>query len=99
MRLLVSGWLSIDFGRGTAKLAHGLITGLLEFSKALARHHGGARRSCWQLGPAGFEELAATRAAFKGLCWRVSYLDARKTVTTPTQATLDTRMGRFEHQA
>jgi hypothetical protein len=36
--LLVSGWLSIDFGRGTAKLALELIPGLLEFSEALADH-------------------------------------------------------------
>jgi hypothetical protein len=34
--LLVSGWLSVDFGRGTAKLALELIPGLLEFSQALA---------------------------------------------------------------
>ena len=34
--LLVSGWLSIDFGRGSVNLALELIPGLLEFSQALA---------------------------------------------------------------
>ena len=38
--LLVTGWLSIDFGRGTAKLALELIPGLLEFSQALAETTG-----------------------------------------------------------
>ena len=38
--LLVTGWLSINFGRGTAKLALELIPGLLEFSQALAETTG-----------------------------------------------------------
>ena len=38
--LLVTGWLSINFGRGTAKLALELILGLLEFSQALAETTG-----------------------------------------------------------
>jgi hypothetical protein len=38
--LLVSGWLSVDFDRGTAKLALELIPGLLEFSQALAETTG-----------------------------------------------------------
>ena len=38
--LLVGGWLRIDFGRGTAKLALELIPGLLEFSQALAETTG-----------------------------------------------------------
>ena len=38
--LLVSGWLCVDFGRGTAKLALELIPGLLEFSQALAETTG-----------------------------------------------------------
>ena len=38
--LLVSGWLNIDLGSGTAKLAFELIPGLLEFSQALAETTG-----------------------------------------------------------
>ena len=38
--LLVTGWLSIDFSHGTAKLALELIPGLLEFSQALAETTG-----------------------------------------------------------
>jgi hypothetical protein len=38
--LLVSGWLCVDFGRGTAKLALELIPGLLQFSQALAETTG-----------------------------------------------------------
>ena len=40
MRLLVSGCLNFDFGRGIAKLALELIPGLLEFPQALAKTTG-----------------------------------------------------------
>ena len=75
--LLVSGWLSIDFGRGSVNLALELIPGLLEFSRLWPR----PRRSsppCWQHDPAGLEQFAATRAAFKGFCWGLATLDTSK---------------------
>ena len=40
MRLGVGGCLNFDFGRGIAKLALELISGLLEFPKALANTTG-----------------------------------------------------------
>ena len=52
--LLVSGWLSVDFGRGTANLALELIPGLLEFSQALAETTG-------KLGKAFLPRTAAPR--------------------------------------